>query len=391
MSTAERKKLLGKSLLFFSLTFLPLMIGKLLIPMDWYSFRCWETMLDRHVCSPQHLGQNASFFYPNASCRRTEEGDLAGRSRYAVKRYSEWETDDLGFRNRKDSPDKKYDVVIVGDSDIVGTSLTQNDMLAPVLSKLVDGTCYSWAPDNINGFLQDERFQRKPPYVVVMADNQRNLRFWPVTRQLYVFRKKMMEIEREKGVTEPPSLFCKTYKKLPGPWQRYYADMLKKPWLTTHLAKLFWARFFGRGSEGSLLNEKEKMFFFRTALDIIKNMSRHPARMDEIAEAIQRYQQGFARKGILFIYVPIPAKESVYWELVPEKDRENLPRPAYLSALLENLRERGVPTVDLETVYRKEYQTSGKILYQSDDSHWNPEGVKIAAELLHKKIAELIK
>ncbi len=81
-----------KAALVAGTTLLPLVVGKLLIPLDWYTFRSWEVLVDRR---PAPLA--AGPFYPNQTLRRVEVGDLGARTPFAVEKHVEWYTDASGF------------------------------------------------------------------------------------------------------------------------------------------------------------------------------------------------------------------------------------------------------------------------------------------------------
>ena len=254
---SEIKIFLKKASLLFCLTLLPLIVGKLVIPLDWYSFRCWETLLDPHTCSV-----SKSFFYANASCNRTEVGDLGAHSRYAVKKVVNWHTDAQGFRNKNDTPNKRYPLVIVGDSDIVGTSLSEDQTLTAVIEKLTGASTYGWAPRNMNDFLNSPRFQKTPPSFVVAAENERNIALWPPMLTLHINKRIIDELINRSTVSKKKSLGCAAYERLPGKWQRYWSDAFKKPFLIPYLAKISGTYLFSNGAESSFLSQDGKLLFF---------------------------------------------------------------------------------------------------------------------------------
>jgi hypothetical protein len=54
--------------------------------------------------------------------------------------------------------------------------------------------------------------------------------------------------------------------------------------------------------------------------------------------------------------------------------------------LVARLKELGVETVDTQEAFEKAFQKDSVLLYQPDDSHWNANGVRIAANLLRHLI-----
>ena len=62
-----------------------------------------------------------------------------------------------------------------------------------------------------------------------------------------------------------------------------------------------------------------------------------------------------------------------------------------LVRLIDASQKAGIPTVDLWSTYNKLYnQNPDKLLYHTDDSHWNSYGVSVAADELSSKLREVI-
>jgi len=157
-------------LCLLSTTLLPLMIGKLFIPIEWYSFRMWEMMLDhRPACF------NTGPFYPNLRIQRMQIGDLGVRSRFSIPKSIEWVTDENGFRNRPQTFQNGVDVVIIGHSEAAGSSLSQDEMLAAHLSAQSGLRVYTYAPSNLRPFLHDPLFRKNPPKAVIYVSKERLL------------------------------------------------------------------------------------------------------------------------------------------------------------------------------------------------------------------------
>ena len=64
-----------------------------------------------------------------------EEGDLAHHTKYSIDKNVFWKTDRLGYRNT--SYISNPDILLIGGSNIVGSSLSQEETLA---SRLIDMT-----------------------------------------------------------------------------------------------------------------------------------------------------------------------------------------------------------------------------------------------------------
>jgi hypothetical protein len=98
-------------------------------------------------------------------------------------------------------------------------------------------------------------------------------------------------------------------------------------------------------------------------------------------KTIEGYDYVLKKKGIRFIFLPIPNKENIYHEYLP-----NSRRPIFLEQLIQELKSRNIETVDTQRAFEDEYQNHSTLLYFLDDSHWNPKGVHLAADFTIKLI-----
>ena len=76
---------------------------------------------------------------------KIEEGDLAHHTRFAIKKKVKWMTDRYGYR-KQNTDRKKHEVVIIGDSNIAGSGLTQEEILSEVLEEQLKDSVYPYAP-----------------------------------------------------------------------------------------------------------------------------------------------------------------------------------------------------------------------------------------------------
>jgi lysophospholipase L1-like esterase len=105
-------------------------------------------------------------------------------------------------------------------------------------------------------------------------------------------------------------------------------------------------------------------------------------KLNQAIQTIKSYHDLFKREGIRFIFLAIPDKETVFYESL------EIPRPVFLQKLTARLKELDVEIVDAQPVFEKAFQKDSILLYQKDDTHWNGDGVRIAADLLIKVIEE---
>lgn len=146
----------------FLLPFVGLVVVESLLPVDFFTFRCWEALRETgFVYLPGE-------FYPNQHILKYEAGDHLG-FRDPVRLKVDWYTDEYGFRNRPCvNPPDRYDYVLLGDSNIVGCSLDQSDTLAEVLARKGNCTVYSYGGAPKRRFWSDPRFRDYPPRTIVV-------------------------------------------------------------------------------------------------------------------------------------------------------------------------------------------------------------------------------
>ena len=361
------KKFAVKSLLF-ALPFVTLALVELFVlPLDFFTFRVWESL---KIDTLKEI--LPGYFYPRVDMVKTEQGDIAHHTIYAVEKKVEWHTDRFGYRNRDE--DKTPEIVIIGDSNTVGAGLTQSNILSEVLSKRLGTWVYSFAPASLNTFLRERRLTNDKPRVVVVATIEWDI---PSLRSLKPelaspsgFERKFMDLRS--GIKESRAL-----QSVAVPIDRLF----KANMLHYYRASL-------RRTVNSFLPGEEpvppqepgapSIRFFLGDL-ALKDVP--PDRLQQTLTVVRSYNELLRRMGIRFIFLPIPNKENIYHDLLPSKKK-----PVFLARLIEKLNEEGIETIDLQSVFDEIYRKRGPVLYPPDDSHWNAEGIRIAAALLAGKI-----
>ena len=144
------RKFLAKSTLFLLPFVLAIGIELFILPIDFFTFRVWEALVIR-----KYRNSLPGQFYPNMEVTKIEEGDMAHHTKFAYKRKVKWITDRYGYR-KQNTNRSKHQVVIIGDSNIAGSGLTQEDILSEVLEKKLKVGVYPLSPGRL-GYL----FKRK--------------------------------------------------------------------------------------------------------------------------------------------------------------------------------------------------------------------------------------
>jgi hypothetical protein len=360
-----------RAMLFLAPLLLVLLLDNALLPRGTATFRVWEALAVSSAAS-----QLSGPFYPNQKVHRSEVGDLANDTPWAVRKDVTWETDRLGYRNRPGS-ESGAEVVIVGDSMAVGTALDQRDILAEQLERATDLGVYAFAPTEISGPMRivDTTYPR-PPKVLIF---ERVERFVPTVAPA---RRNFAKIRKKKP--EPPAEVQNVSFFVQYDYLRKMALIRSaRSWLDRR-ANAFVA---------AVLGAKARLDRSRVAVlpqgrlisleGSVANAPKTPEQIEQYAQNIASYAAGFRQRGIEFVFLAVPNKESIYWD-----ELEPAIAPTFLPRLVARLRELGVTAPDVQTAMLKaRAEHPEELLYQLDDTHWTAAGVRVAVEELRKILA----
>ncbi|MCX6713411.1 MAG: hypothetical protein NTY66_04370 [Candidatus Vogelbacteria bacterium] len=290
-----------------------------------------------------------------------EKGDLAPHTSLAVTKHAVWQTDHNGFRT--ENGNVVPEIVIIGDSTVVGNSLSQEETLARVLSDRTGLKAYPYAPRSVNDYLNDDRFFSLRPKFVVISYIERSLTGL-----------KPVKTEPTKGSAGEVFL-AKTVKRLP--WLITLASYVDRSF-DPNYPKYVYRLIMGQIPNPLYTYASGTMLFFQGPS---ANAQISDQELERTAQTIKSYDKQFARMGAQLIFMPVPNKESVFYKLLP-----SAPKPDFLDRLTKRTRELGIDTIDLETPFRAKNENEGIAVYHTDDTHWNPAGVRIAVELLNSQM-----
>jgi len=360
------KKFVLKSVLFLIPFLAAIGIELFVLPIDFFTFRVWEALVIR-----KYYNILPGQFYPNMEVTKMEEGDLAHHTKFAYKRKAKWITDRYGYR-KQNSNRVKNEVVVIGDSNIAGSGLTQEDILSEVLERKLKVGVYPLSPGGIDTFLWEMRFRNDPPGIVIFASVERFIFYLPPF--------KISSNEVSTG-------FKQQIREM---WYRF-KNQMRQNWLIqcigVNLDRIYKANMlqYMRASlrrigsphseaipSNSVSSKYGPVLFFQGA-DSNKDVPKD--QFDKAVQVIKTYDQLVRSKGIHFIFLPIPEKENIYHEGLHTK------KPVFLEQLISKLKNLGIETVDTQTAFDDAFQ-KGVLLYDTDGTHWNENAVKIAADLI---------
>lgn len=320
------------------------------LPINYFTHRNWEALL---------LQSKIPFYgpyFPNVNIQSVEVGDLAYYTEFAINKKVIWKTDELGFRN--EVVINKPDILVIGDSFIAGTSLSQEQTFTNQLSKEFHGKfeIYNFAPSSFSYWvrLMEQGTLKKPKYLIFSCVERYIPEVFVPTKNNYDSCRERIKYEIRKIGLAP------------------VVDRL------TRFYSLKWvaARIRNNTGNGIQSGINKKMFF-------LHGKSVGERKEDDIhktVEAIVSYKKYCDSIGVKFLFLPMPNKETVYYDLVP------LPQqPNFIFKVNALLKQNGISTVNTLAIYNKS-RSIDKFLYQLDDTHWNPYGVHIIARTVKEKL-----
>ncbi len=322
-----------KLVLKLSLFFLPLSIlfVEILLPKNQFTYRPWEALLFYH---PKEIGYP---YYPNQHIEMYAVGDLGYRTKNEIRRYENWHTDKLGYRN--DSFINDPDVLLIGDSYIVGTGLPQDSTLSNTLHRISGLQVYNMASASFKDFvyLLSNDVIKKPKFLIYSIIEQNLPKHLPITIKKFE----------------------------PVKWGDEYKDRLSRFYMMNY----FGARITGSCGRG-IPGVYDSSLLFLTG----KNIKYHYNELRDVSETIGQYQKFCDSIGVHFIFLPIPNKETIYYNQVPLEKQ-----PDYIEKLNALLLSKKIATIQTQQLFNKYVAThkSGDYIYQKDDSHWNAKGIEL--------------
>ena len=371
LSISNFKKLPRAFLVTLLVIALSYLVELFVLPIHFFTFRVWEAVIATHfrfaLPGP---------FYPNMKVTMIEKGDLGYRTKFAVKREVEWQTDCYGYR-KSNTDNPHHPIIIVGDSSIVGTGLTQQQILSEVLERNLRMSVYPLAPADINTFLNSDRFKKNLPKILILGITERNILTLPEvhidteSRNNSLIRRKLKAyLEKHLVLTTYLDRFSKSVMA------NYLMARLVE--IQRAIIMNFISPIFIKSHRKSLEDHLPKMLFLEGEE---ANKDIPQKEVQRVVQLIKTYDNILKERRIRFIFLPIPNKESIYYKYLPNRKKQ-----MFLGQLIPQLRMENIETINTQVVFEQTYLAKKTLLYYPDDSHWNKNGVRITAELVKKII-----
>ncbi|MEM5564590.1 hypothetical protein WNY78_05725 [Psychroserpens sp. AS72] len=323
----------------FMLPLVGLLSGDIFMSLDVFTHRPWEALLFK--------SNKTMYFYPNQNLTKQSVGDLCHHTPFAIKKNENWITDKLGYRNNTFI--KQADVLIIGDSFIVGSSITQDSTVTNLLTKKLNRKIYNISPANFVDFIDLlNRGEIEKPKTIIYSLNERGI-------------PSPIKLSEQTRIMEDVSSFSVFKDKVTRLYSLKYLN----------------SRLNGKNGKGVPGTIDSSMFFLNG-----KEEKYHYDKILNVAQTIKSYKDYCESIDVDFIFLPLPIKETVYFDKIPLKMQ-----PDYLLKLDSVLHKNQIKTLNTLELFKNYRKSNSKLIYHLDDSHWNANGV----ELIASKLAEYIR
>jgi hypothetical protein len=162
-----------------------------------------------------------------------------------------------------------------------------------------------------------------------------------------------------------------------------------RPWMQY----LQW-RFLADAGEKAVVGRHGWLFYRPSVRYVIERKTGAPeSNAVDPLSAIRSFRDQLQARGIRLLVVPVPNKESVYPEMLARRaENAGVIVCERTRRLLDQLEQSGIEHVDLFEVYRRvrqeESRSNPRRLYLAQDSHWSPEGARVAAGTVARRVFE---
>jgi len=354
---------------------------------DWLAFRTWEVATS--VESPGGAGP----FQPEQRIEiERAYGDLAGLGnlrKFREYRREEFQTDRFGFRNAGLDARKEFAGFVIGDSFVAGGALSDSDTLAVRLSRKAGVQFYNAGGDkaclanaeaassilklssgvaiyvllertalSVPGQISDSRADCIPARAANRARWQVPAVF-PGNQQAELFLS-----DHSPGVILSRNIVKELQNDVwvPNP----YASAVIPRKLENGDGMLFYPEEFAKPGNPALVAEKWRTF-------------------------LAEFSARLAKNNVRTVVVLVPNKATVYGGML-QPGFDDFHGGELLDQIETELRRAGISAVNLTKVFQsaaRDRVANRDYIYWRDDTHWNPEGVQIAADSIWADLREM--
>ena len=345
------KKFITRTLLFLS-PFLLIYTLQGFQPIDAYTHKFYESPLYKSSIIPHNYP-----IYANQKGNLTGYGELCYKTKYQIPKDESYITDELGFRNDKfiENPD----ILIIGDSYTMGAALNQSQLLANQIMKNsgYKYSVYGMAPVDFS--LLDKLLKMnviiKPKYIIYERVERGDIPKFDYFENSFSNRLKYK------------------YNNL---WNVGNANVFLDKIFRAYVNNYAKANLKKVKMVGTQSKVDEKLFFYDP-----NHLNPSDQWMNMNINSLVSYKKYCDSIGSKFIYLPMPNKETVYFDKIPIEKQ-----PDYLFKLGHILKQKNIPYYPTIEFYNHFRKMDRRMLYNYEDYHWNA----LASELISKEIIKTI-
>jgi hypothetical protein len=198
----------------------------------------------------------------------------------------------------------------------------------------------------------------------------------------------VVDLSAEKRQPAPPPNW-KPSRNFPDQFDRWYADAFGFRPSLLHWHSIVTVGWLGQSSSRNVVRGQGGWLFYDGDQAVAQYRGQRPMTPEQLRcwqTILESRRDWLRRQGIVYVYVVVPNKESVYPEHLPAGLRAGTSR---LDQLLDHMRSHSdVPIVDLRPALRTEKQR--RQVYFRLDTHWNLYGAYAAYVALVRELAGLM-
>ncbi len=316
--------------------------------------------------------------------------------RYAQARPAYLElSDEYGYRNVPPTTNRYYPVVSVGDS-FMNTGEPMTNMFSARLAEVSGVAVYNHAMDGrgqfqgLLQFIKGQRWAAAAPRILIFGMVEMDI-YGPAYVGLLAH---LPSTAGTGGEADAAQARINWAQFAPA---RLNQDLPNSS-MMAQAARWLWnrARFacFNRitpevvPSAGAIVGQP--LLFYRYSID---NLKWSPAYRDipKVVFTMRHLNEYCRSRGITLVALLIPDAADVYRDLIPPElnPPANPIPPSSLDLIEVELTKAGIRTVNLLGSFRAR-AAEGALLYWPDDTHWNAEGIHLAAEATGRAIRDLL-
>jgi len=346
-------------------------------PLELLCFRAWECVT--RYPAPGSVFQAGMHF----ESRRTY-GNLANIGNF--KQYRQYRpqvfmTDQHGFRNSGTRPAAAGTVLVLGDSLVAGDGLSDDETLTAQLASRTGLSFY-----NAGG-----------PYAYSQTVRYLKSKLGLDRGHVLIVHNEALGIELLLEARDrAPDWKSAALRRVFGDDADYYRGLAKGWWYVSPL-RIAAERTYTAMCNGEVLPNpfarNVVLEHLRTGTTVLfySREVQHFYGPDEVPQAAEYYMSlvgELHKEGFTTGIVLVPSKYSVYHRLLMSPDSGSEETERSLARLATALHQQGIAALDLTSPFRAEAEAAlnaGQYLYHLDDTHWNGQGVILAARLIERE------